>query len=140
MSSRPLPGTFFQIGYVVPNLDAGLAHLNAKLGAPRFMVLREIVVENGWFRGGPATINHSMAFGYVGDVQFEVIEPVAGKSTYSEFLDRVPAGGVHHSAFRSRTMTPPRPICWRAAIGSSSAAPSATRSSVTSRAATIPAP
>ena len=24
---------------------------------PRFMVLREIVVENGWFRGGPATIN-----------------------------------------------------------------------------------
>jgi hypothetical protein len=98
MSSRPLPGTFFQIGYVVPNLDAGLAHLNAKLGAPRFMVLREIVVENGWFRGGPATINHSMAFGYVGDVQFEVIEPVAGKSTYSEFLDRVPAGGVDYDA------------------------------------------
>src|SRR5262245_43455759 len=62
MSSRPLPGTFFQIGYVVPDLGAGLAHLNAKLGAPRFMVLREIVVENGWFRGGPATINHSMAF------------------------------------------------------------------------------
>ena len=99
MSSRPLPGTFFQIGYVVPNLDAGLAHLNAKLGAPRFMVLREIVVENGWFRGGPATINHSMAFGYVGEVQFEVIEPVAGNSTYAEFLDRVPDGGVHHLGF-----------------------------------------
>jgi hypothetical protein len=36
-----------------------------------------------------------MAFGYVGDVQFEVIEP----STYSEFLERVPAGGVHHLGF-----------------------------------------
>ena len=59
MSSRPLPGTFFQVGYVVPSLDAGLAHLNAKLGAPRFMVFREIVVENGWFRGSLATINHS---------------------------------------------------------------------------------
>ena len=35
MSARPLPGTFFQIGYVVPNLDAALAHLNSKLGAPR---------------------------------------------------------------------------------------------------------
>ena len=45
MSGRPLPGTLFQIGYVVPNLDAALAHLNSKLGAPRFMVLREIVVE-----------------------------------------------------------------------------------------------
>jgi hypothetical protein len=41
MSDRPLPGTLFQIGYVVPNLDAALAHLNTKLGAPRFMVLRE---------------------------------------------------------------------------------------------------
>ena len=81
MSERPLPGTLFQIGYVVPNLDAALAHLNTKLGAPRFMVLREIIVENGWFRGSEASINHSMAFGYVGDVQFEVIEPVAGKST-----------------------------------------------------------
>ncbi len=99
MSGRSLPGTLFQIGYVVPNLDAALAHLNTKLGAPRFMVLREIVVENGWFRGAPATINHSMAFGYVGDVQFEVIEPVSGKSTYSEFLDRVPAGGVHHLGY-----------------------------------------
>ena len=99
MPARPLPGTLFQIGYVVPNLDAALAHLNTKLGAPRFMVLRDIVVENGCFRGAAATINHSMAFGYVGEVQYEVIEPVAGKSTYSEFLDRVPAGGVHHLGF-----------------------------------------
>jgi catechol 2,3-dioxygenase-like lactoylglutathione lyase family enzyme len=99
MASRALPGTLFQIGYVVPNLDAALAHLNGKLGAPRFMVLREIVVENGWFRGSDAPINHSMAFGYVGETQFEIIENVAGKSTYSEFLDRVPEGGVHHLGY-----------------------------------------
>jgi methylmalonyl-CoA/ethylmalonyl-CoA epimerase len=99
MPDRPLPGTLFQIGYVVPSLDAALAHLNDKLGAPRFMVLREIVVENGWFRGSTAPINHSMAFGYVGDMQFEIIENVAGKSTYSEFLERVPEGGVHHLGY-----------------------------------------
>ena len=28
-----------------------------------------------------------------------MIEPVAGKSTYSEFLERVPEGGVHHLGF-----------------------------------------
>jgi methylmalonyl-CoA/ethylmalonyl-CoA epimerase len=99
MSDHTVPGSLFQIGYVVPNLDAALTHLNSTLGAPRFMVLRNIVVENGWFRGAPATINHSMAFGYVGDLQFEIIENVAGKSTYSEFLDRVPAGGVHHLGY-----------------------------------------
>ena len=99
MPSSPLPGTLFQIGYVVPNLDAALSHLNNTLGAPRFMVLREIIVENGWFRGSQAPINHSMAFGYIGDVQFEIIEPVSGKSTYSEFLERVPEGGVHHLGF-----------------------------------------
>ncbi len=99
MPSSPLPGTLFQIGYVVPNLDTALAHLNNTLGAPRFMVLRGIIVENGWFRGSQAPINHSMAFGYVGDMQFEIIEPVSGKSTYSEFLERVPEGGVHHLGF-----------------------------------------
>ncbi len=99
MPSSPLPGTLFQIGYVVPNLDAALSHLNNTLGAPRFMVLREIIVENGWFRGSHAPINHSMAFGYIGDVQFEIIEPVSGKSTYSEFLERVSEGGVHHLGF-----------------------------------------
>jgi methylmalonyl-CoA/ethylmalonyl-CoA epimerase len=99
MPNRPLPGSLFQIGYVVPDLDAALVHLNTKPGAPRFMVLRDIVVENGWFRGAPASINHSMAFGYVGDVQFEVIQSIAGKSTYSEFLERVPEGGVHHLGY-----------------------------------------
>jgi methylmalonyl-CoA/ethylmalonyl-CoA epimerase len=99
MANRPLPGRLFQFGYVVPNLDAALAHLNNRLGAPRFMVLREIVVQNGWFRGSTAPINHSMAFGYIGDVQFEIIENISGKSTYSEFLDRVPEGGIHHLGY-----------------------------------------
>jgi methylmalonyl-CoA/ethylmalonyl-CoA epimerase len=99
MSDRPLPGQFFHVGYVVPNLDAALAHVNTKLGAPRFMVFREVIVENGWFRGSESPINHSMAFGYVGDVLFEFVEHVSGKSTYSEFLDRVPDGGVHHLGY-----------------------------------------
>jgi methylmalonyl-CoA/ethylmalonyl-CoA epimerase len=62
-------------------------------------VLREIVVQNGWFRGSTAPINHSMAFGYIDDVQFEIIENISGKSTYSEFLDRVPDGGIHHLGY-----------------------------------------
>jgi methylmalonyl-CoA/ethylmalonyl-CoA epimerase len=99
MASHPLPGKLFQFGYVVPNLDAALAHFNNRLGAPRFMVLREIVVQNGWFRGSTAPINHSMAFGYIDDVQFEIIENISGKSTYSEFLDRVPDGGIHHLGY-----------------------------------------
>ena len=99
MPDRTLPGEFFHIGYVVPKLDAALAHVNATLGAPRFMVFREMIVENGWFRGSTAPINHSMAFGYIGEVLFEFIEHVAGKSSYSEFIDRVPAGGVHHLGY-----------------------------------------
>ncbi|MGC1355072.1 MAG: VOC family protein [Xanthobacteraceae bacterium] len=99
MADRPLPGKLFQFGYVVPNLDAALAHLNNRLGAPRFMALREIVVQNGWFRGSTAPINHSMAFGYIDEVQFEIIENISGKSTYSEFLERVPEGGIHHLGY-----------------------------------------
>ena len=64
------------------------------------MTLRDIPVENGMFRGNTAHITHSMAFGYVGDMLFEVIQPGDGPSSYSEFLDRVPDGGVHHLAYR----------------------------------------
>ena len=102
MPSSPLPGTLFQIGYVVPNLDTALAHLNNTLGAPRFMVLRGIIVENGWFRGSQAPINHSMAFGYVGDMQFEIIEPVSGKDPTRSFSNAFPKAACIISAFRSR--------------------------------------
>ncbi len=100
MSDIAPPGTLFHIGYVVPNLDRALAYFNDRLGAPRFMAFREVPVENATFRGSPAAISHSMAFGYVGDMQIEVIEPLSGHSTYAEFLNRVPAGGVHHLADR----------------------------------------
>ena len=40
------------------------------------------------------------AFGYLGNVQFELICPVDGgdESSYTQFLDRHPSGGVHHTA------------------------------------------
>lgn len=99
MTDRKVPGKLFQIGYVVPDIDKALAHMNNVLGIPNFMVMREMIVENGWFRGKSAHINHSMAFGYVGDMNIEVIQPIEGPSTYSEYLDRVPEGGVHHIAY-----------------------------------------
>jgi Glyoxalase/Bleomycin resistance protein/Dioxygenase superfamily len=40
-----------------------------------------------------------MAFGYVGDVMFEFVQHVAGKGSYLEFIERVPAGGVHHLGY-----------------------------------------
>ena len=99
MSERPLPGTLFQIGYVVPNLDAALAHLNTKLGAPRFMVLREIIVENGWFRGSEAPINHSMAFGYVATCNSKLSSPSPGRARIPNSSTGFPAGGVQHLGY-----------------------------------------
>ena len=36
---------------------------------------------------------------FTDDVQFEIIQNISGKSTYSEFLDRVPEGGIHHLGY-----------------------------------------
>lgn len=100
MLKQPFPGKLFQIGYVVPDLDEALAHLTDKLGVPRFLTRRNVGAQNNWFRGNSGDIIVSMAFGYMGDMNIEVIQPLEGQSTYMEYLKRVPEGGVHHFGYQ----------------------------------------
>jgi methylmalonyl-CoA/ethylmalonyl-CoA epimerase len=88
---------FFQVAYVTPNLDQFLATFNDKLGVDRFYVIRDAQVTDQTFRGEPCDAHQDLAFGYAGDLQFEVIQPISGRSTYSEFLDAHPMGGIHHT-------------------------------------------
>ena len=44
----------------------------------------------------PRRLRLHLAFGWCGDMQVELIQPIAGVSTYSKFLDHNPQGGIHH--------------------------------------------
>ena len=90
---------FFQVAYVVPDLAAATERFRATMGVPYFERLENVTFGAGCrHRGQPAEAAAHLALGYLGEVQVELIEPVRGRSIYSEFLD---AGntGLHHVAF-----------------------------------------
>jgi methylmalonyl-CoA/ethylmalonyl-CoA epimerase len=98
MSDIQLIGRLFQMGIVVPEIDAAVASMPSKFGAGRFMPLPPDPKE-AWYRGRMEAMSYALAFGYVGDIQLELIQPVSGKSTYAEYLAQHPEGGVHHLGF-----------------------------------------
>jgi catechol 2,3-dioxygenase-like lactoylglutathione lyase family enzyme len=86
----------FQIGFVVPDIHKGMAFFKDKLGVPEFLFLEDPGLEDETYLGKPAPLTVHLAFGWCGDTQIELIEPIAGVSTYSKFLDHNPQGGMHH--------------------------------------------
>ena len=86
--------------YVVPDFDKGLAKLIASGIGPAF-VLRRIRGASR-YRGERHDPLISAAFAFSGDTLFEVLTPHDDvPSTYREFLDRHPDGGLHHIAYVS---------------------------------------
>src|SRR5277367_4306040 len=95
-----VPGTLadniFQIGYVVPEVNAAVRFFKEKLGVPKFLVKEDIEGQEQTYLGKPGNFRHSIAFGYAGEVQIELIQSLSGASTYADFLAQNPRGGVHH--------------------------------------------
>jgi methylmalonyl-CoA/ethylmalonyl-CoA epimerase len=86
----------FQIGFVVPDIHKGMAFFKDALGVPEFLFIEKPELQDETYLGKPAPLRLHLAFGWCGDTQVELIQPVAGVSTYSRFLDHNPQGGMHH--------------------------------------------
>ncbi len=87
---QPLLGPATQLGFVVRDLDAAVRHWVEVLGIGPFLFL-----ENGTgrppnpslFRGAEVHVEIRLAFGFIGDVQLELIQQVNdAPSPYLEFL------------------------------------------------------
>ena len=93
-------GPIRQIAYVVPEIDAAIETWNQQLGVGPFAVAHEVQPLLGArYRGQPAEpVTLNLGFGYIGDVQLELIEQVnAVPSMYREVVDRG-GFGQHHYA------------------------------------------
>lgn len=94
---RAIYGHVVQVGWVVKDLDSvvdywemlGLKNIHRADTAEKSVVN---------YRGKKTSIRMRMAFGDIGGVQIEWIQPVEGKSVYSEFLEKH-GDGVHHLAY-----------------------------------------
>jgi catechol 2,3-dioxygenase-like lactoylglutathione lyase family enzyme len=93
---RALANNIGQIAYVVPEIHGAVRFFKEKLGVPNFLVKEDIGGDEQTYRDKPGNSRHSIAFGYAGDMQIELIQSLSGASTYSEFIEQNPKGGVHH--------------------------------------------
>lgn len=92
-----LDQTPVQIAWVTRDLPATETALTSLLGAKKWVRMPGVHFgpDTCTYRGQPADFVADISFSYAGDTQLELIAPVAGRSVYTEFLDRC-GPGLHH--------------------------------------------
>jgi methylmalonyl-CoA/ethylmalonyl-CoA epimerase len=101
MTVTPLPGLpeLFHIGWVVRDCAAAQRELGARLGAGPFVSAgTEARFDQALVRGKPTPFSLRIAFGVLGGVLLELLEPLDDRSPHAEFLD-THGEGMHHLAF-----------------------------------------
>ncbi len=98
----PLLGPATQLGFVVRDLEAAMRHWIDVYGVGPFICMEKGTSQPApttYMRGKPVVVETKLAFGFMGDVQIELIEQRNdAPSPYTEFLD---AGreGLQHLGF-----------------------------------------
>ena len=110
-SPKEMFNNFVQIGVVVADLDLATKNLTETFGIGPFRVIdwppagRTDIQK--FYYGEPADFTARMAFTEMGPVELELIQPVAGKSIWADFL-RDHGGGIHHIRFNVDELDPVR--------------------------------
>jgi hypothetical protein len=97
-----------QIGVVVADLKKTTAALTALFGIGPFRYVEwpDRPQAKYYYRGTEESIRLHQAFVQLGDVEVELIQPVAGeRNAYKEFLDQT-GGGIHHVLFEVPDIDP----------------------------------
>jgi methylmalonyl-CoA/ethylmalonyl-CoA epimerase len=67
------------------------------IGPWNILTFQPPAMHNTRVRGKPETYSMKLALAQIGNIQWELIQPLTGKSIYQEFLDEK-GGGLHHVA------------------------------------------
>lgn len=86
-----------QIAWVTPDLDSTEKALTGLLGVRKWVRIPDVhfTPDSCSYRGAPADFVASISLSYLGQMQFELIQPVRGENIYSDFL-RDHGPGLHH--------------------------------------------
>ncbi|MBO0801610.1 MAG: VOC family protein [Nocardiopsaceae bacterium] len=94
----PLP-ELFHVGWVVRDCAAAQRELGERLGAGPFLSMgAESRFDAALVRGKPVPFSLRIAFGVLGGVLLELLEPLDDRSPHAEFL-AAHGEGMHHLAF-----------------------------------------
>jgi catechol 2,3-dioxygenase-like lactoylglutathione lyase family enzyme len=110
--SSSLPGglqlkRLVQIGIVVADRDQTTHLLTSLFGIGPFRLVEwpDRAESKYYYRGAEEHIRIRQAFVQLGDVEVELIQPLEGRSGYSDFLDQT-GGGIHHVLFEVSDIDP----------------------------------
>ena len=90
-----------QVGIVVKNLDSAMEQFKLLLGVENFEVVdwpKPGTDPESTYYGKPAHFELKIGFTQLGVLQLELIQPVKGKSIFSDFLE-THGPGLHHIRF-----------------------------------------
>jgi methylmalonyl-CoA/ethylmalonyl-CoA epimerase len=100
---------FVQIGVVVSDLDKSIRNLSEIFGIGPFRVLDWPPADRKdmkrYYHGEPTEFTARMAFTELGPIELEIIQPLDGKSCWSDFLDEH-GEGIHHIRFNVNKIEP----------------------------------
>ena len=101
MTAPPPPrlGELFHIGWVVRDCEAAQEELRTRLGAGPFLSTGdELCFDQVLVHGKPVPVSLKIAFGALGGVLIELLQPLDDRSPHAEFLAER-GEGMHHLAF-----------------------------------------
>jgi len=107
-TARDLFRNFVQIGVVVTDLDKTLQALSEIVGIGPWRVVkcpppgRE---DDQWYYGERAVFRTRQAFADLGPIELELIQPVEGRTIWSDFLQKH-GQGIHHIRFNVADIGP----------------------------------
>jgi catechol 2,3-dioxygenase-like lactoylglutathione lyase family enzyme len=93
-------GPITQICWVTDDIEATERLLSDQFGVGTWTRIPDIEFspETTTLRGEPVRFVAHVSLGYAGDLQLEIIQPVAGPTIHAEFLD-TKGPGLHHVCF-----------------------------------------
>jgi methylmalonyl-CoA/ethylmalonyl-CoA epimerase len=89
-----------QIGVVVKDMNKAIEYYSSLFGIGTFTVY-EFVPEKHWFMEEASYLKILMGKAQWGDIEWELLQPIEGKSLHKEFLE-TNGEGLHHLGFNIR--------------------------------------
>ncbi len=84
-----------QIGVIVRNMEKAVNFYSRIFGLGPFSPISDLVPDKSWYKGEIHPVHLRVSRAKWGAMEFELIQPVAGKSIHQDFLDAY-GEGVNH--------------------------------------------
>jgi methylmalonyl-CoA/ethylmalonyl-CoA epimerase len=105
MTTIPIKASFVsslaQIAWVVKDIAVAKTFLSEAMGIKNFSnpeIIRLADFEASYY-GKPCTGESLVSMAFSGGTFIELIQPLSGQSIFQDYIDKNPAGGLHHIAY-----------------------------------------